>query len=292
MMLAPLIGMTKRVPYMVHMYDLYPEIMAACGLVREESIAYRVMRRVVRWSLVHARDIITIGRDQAKRVADARGTGTSDGIAYIPLWSDNEDVTPTAKADNPLLRELGLQDKFIVLHAGNMGLAQSIETIAGAVEGLADFPDIHFLFLGSGPKKRLLEELAARGAKNLTVLPQVPRAEQKIFLNAGDVSLLSLVPGMTGLAVPSRTFNLMAAGKPIIAIVSKESEVAQMIREHDIGWVTEPGNPAQAIAAIRSAFEGRESLRKMGERARVAAETRFPRERTFRSFDELVAGLQ
>ena len=75
--------------------------------------------------------------------------------------------------------------------------------------------------MGSGHKRKILDEMVKLGSRNLIVLPPRPRSEQGEFLNACDVSILSLVPGMLGLAVPSRTYNLMAAGKPIIALVSE-----------------------------------------------------------------------
>jgi hypothetical protein len=96
---------------------------------------------------------------------------------------------------------------------------------------------------------------------------------------------------MTGMAVPSRTFNLMAAGKPILAIVSEESEVAQIIHEHDIGWVVEADKPEQTIAAIRAAMNGGDLLTEMGSRARMAAETRFRPEKILKDFDETIVGL-
>src|ERR1035441_9183365 len=90
--------------------------------------------------------------------------------------------------------------------------------------------------MGSGPKQKILDEMLACGSTNITILPPRPRSAQNEFLNACDVAILSLVPGMLGLAVPSRTYNLMAAGKPIIALVSECSEVAMVVREEGIGW--------------------------------------------------------
>ena len=117
--------------------------------------------------------------------------------------------------------------------------------------------------------------MVAKGSKNLTVLPPRPRVDQHEFLNSCDVAILALVPGMQGLAVPSRTFNLMAAGKPMIALVSESSEVARVMREERIGWIVEPGSVEATVQAILEARRCREQLFEMGARARHAAETKY-----------------
>ena len=117
---------------------------------------------------------------------------------------------------------------------GNMGHPHDIETLAEIIRCVEDDDAIHFLFIGSGPKRQLLEKMVEKGSKNLTILEPRPRSEQNDFLNACDLAILTLVPGMLGLAVPSRTYNLMAAGKPIIAMVSESSEVAMVVREEKL----------------------------------------------------------
>jgi glycosyltransferase involved in cell wall biosynthesis len=175
-----------------------------------------------------------------EHLAAMRGTGTSEGIEVIPLWSDCDEIRPTPREENRLLQELGLAGKMVVLYAGNMGRPHGIEALAEAVKILEQDQDIHFVFMGSGSKKSLLDELVTGGARNITLLAPRPRSAQIDFLNACDIAVLSLVEGMKGLAVPSRSYNLMAAGKPMIALVDNSSEIAHLIREEQIGWVVEP----------------------------------------------------
>jgi glycosyltransferase involved in cell wall biosynthesis len=110
-------------------------------------------------------------------------------------------------------------------------------------------------------------------------------------LNACDVSIMALVPGMLGLGVPSRTYNLMAAGKPVIALVPEASETAKVVREEGIGWVVEPGNVKKAIEAVLSAKENRQQLLEMGMRGRQAAEQRYRPELILRQFEAALADL-
>jgi glycosyltransferase involved in cell wall biosynthesis len=127
--------------------------------------------------------------------------------------------------------------------------------------------------------------MVACGSRNITLLTPRPRSEQNEFLNACDVAILSLVPGMLGLAVPSRTYNLMAAGKPIIALVSECSEVAMVVREEGIGWVVEPGDVEKAVQALQAARGSKKLLIEMGSRARQTAETKYSPDYILRQFE-------
>ncbi len=288
---AALLSFLLRVPYSLVVHDVYPDIIAACGLTSRKSVSYRVMQKINRLVLQRAEQIFCIGRDMLEHLVGARGMGTGDGIQVIPLWADCQEIRPSAKECNLLRRELGLLDKLVVLYAGNMGHPHGIETLAAAAKALEPDEDIRFLFMGSGPKQKLLDEMVRRGARNIMVLPPRPRSEQSEFLNACDVSILSLVPGMLGLAVPSRTYNLMAAGKPIIALVAESSEVARVVREERIGWVVDPGEVEKTVQAIRAAKANPQLLISMGARARRAAETKYSPEIILKQFDVLAPPL-
>jgi glycosyltransferase involved in cell wall biosynthesis len=283
--LAVFVSFVLRVPYSLMVYDVYPDILAACGFISRDAFGYRVLKKISQLVLRRATHIFCIGRDMVEHLALSRGTGNSDGIEVIPIWADCDQIHPSPKQSNPLLLELGLTRKMVVLYAGNMGFPHGIETLAAAIKILEPDEGIHFLFIGSGPRQRILDEAIAMGARNITVLPPRPRAAQNEFLNACDISIISLVPGMLGLAVPSRTYNLMAAGKPIIGLTAESSEVARVIREEGIGWVVEPGNVGKTVEAIRAAKESPELLLEMGARARKAAEMKYSDEVILRQFD-------
>jgi colanic acid biosynthesis glycosyl transferase WcaI len=284
-MLAAVLSFILHVPYSLVVHDVYPDILAACGLTSRKAISYKVLQKISRIVLIRAQEIFCIGRDMSEHLTEVRGTGTSNGIIMIPLWSDCEEIWPSPKESNPLLKKLGLTNKFILLYAGNMGHPHGIETIAAAIKNLESDEGIHFVFIGSGPKMRILNEMVVNGSKNLTLLPPQPRSEQNEFLNACDISIMSLMPEMLGLAVPSRTYNLMAAAKPIIALVSASSEVAKALLEEKIGWVIEPGAVMQTVETIRNAKENRALVLEMGARARRVAETKYSRKVILSQFE-------
>lgn len=261
--------------YTVLLHDLYPDILVAVGKTSAGSLLSRINERANRWLYKRASRLIVVGRDMKKRVA-GKFSGIEDKIEIIPNWADLAAIEPTERAANALLLELGISGKFVLMYAGNIGHPTDIETIIDAADLLRNDETIHFVFVGSGAKKPWLErQVADLGLSNVSVLGQRPREEQNVFLNACDVALVALIPGMVGTAMPSRTYNILAAGKPIIALTEPGSELSMVIEEECVGWHLPPRDPTALVAAIREAMSDRERLTGMRVRAREAATAKY-----------------
>lgn len=287
--LIALVCRIRRVPYYLLLHDKYPEILIATGNASDNSFAVKMMRRFNRWLYSGAERIVTVGRDMETAVGDERGADP-ERIVTIQNWASLEEVSPTPKAENSLLKELGLLEKFVVLYAGNMGPPQDIESIVQAAAALKKQgnEDVHFLFVGAGAKKPRLEKQAEElGLDNITVVGPRPREDQINFLNACDVAVVTLVEGMRSLAMPSRTYNFLAAAKPIIAIVEEGSEPAMVVREERCGWIVPPHDSDALLAAILDASAQTTDLKEMGVRARRAAETKYSFETALEKYTDL-----
>ena len=266
-----LAAMLKGATLTLLVQDSYPEILVAVGGVKNDSLFVRVVHFFNRWVYKYATQIIVMGRDM-KELFEAKTQGLDPRIVAIPNWSDLDIVHPTPRDENPLLAELGLLDKFVFLYAGNIGHPTDVETIIESAEMLIELTDIHFLFIGAGAKKNwVVEQVKTRNLNNVTVLDFRPRAEQNIFLNACDVGLVALKKGMWGTAMPSRTYNIMATGKPVLALTDKGSELARVIDEEQIGWHIEPGDTEKLVATIERIVAEKAMLIGMGRRAREAS---------------------
>jgi glycosyltransferase involved in cell wall biosynthesis len=161
-----------------------------------------------------------------------------------------------------------------------------------AAELLRDDPTIHFLFIGSGAKQAWMEEqVSEKRLTNVALVGQRPRSDQTNFLNACDVALISLVPGMTGVSVPSRLYNIMAAGKPVIAFAEADSEVCRVVLEEGIGWVVDPKAPKELAKVIEEARRKPERLAGMGKRAREVAESKYSEAVAVRHFESVLEEL-
>lgn len=271
--------------------DVYPEILVATGMSSSQSIVVHLLSYLAKCLYSGVDQIVVLGRDMEQLVRRKMEHATKP-IAVIPNWADVDLVVPASKTNNTLLRELGLTDKFIVQCAGNMGRAQAIETMFRAAELLGMEKDIHFLFIGSGAKRRWMEsEVYDKQLNNITLLAQRPRDDQPTFLNACDIAMASLLSGMTGAGVPSRMYNIMAAGKPIIAIAEPNSELSLVTREEQIGWVVHPDSPEKLVEVILDARSNSQRLLQMGARARAVAETKYSLSCTIKAYYELLRGI-
>ena len=289
--IAQLVAWCKGASCVMRLEDVYPEILVATGMIPAKGGIDAFLGFLNKLLFKSADRIVVLGRDM-KALTEKRMGACGDHVRIIRSWADTDVVFPAAKADNLLLKKLGLGDKFVVSCVGNMGRAQAIEFIFRAIALLRDEPGIHFLFIGSGSKKTWMEaEISRQGLTNVTIIPQRPRAEQSDFLNACDISLISLLPGVTGAGVPSRTYNLMAAGKPIVAVTREDSEVALLVREECIGWVVPPVDAGLLARAILQSRGDGDVLRRMGERAYAAATGKFSRETIIDQYRCLIAEM-
>ncbi|CAN5719758.1 glycosyltransferase family 4 protein [soil metagenome] len=272
--LSALAAKIKSVEYSVIIHDKYPEILIAVKKTKPDSLFIKFFNRLNRWLYSNAKKIIVVGRDMEDIVREQlKETVKPDNkIAVIPNWAALEEIEPRLKNENELLNKLGIADKFIFLYAGNMGHPQDVESIIECAGKLKDHEDIRFIFIGDGVKRKWVEaEIEKNNLTNVFLLNPLPREKQTDFLNACDVGFVSLVKKMYGVAMPSRTYNFLAAGKPILALTEKNSEVERIISEENVGWTVSPQDPEILLKTILEIYDGRENLAKLAESARKTA---------------------
>jgi len=283
-LVAWLICAFRRCKYVILVHDVYPGILAAAGTVKRESHVYRIVQKVYNFLYKQAQGIIVIGQDMAERIL-ADCPGLTNKFELIRNWADVESIEPAIFTDNKLARQLGLSEKFIVQYSGNIGRTHGAEIMVDAAEMLRDEPEIHLLVIGTGAKRRWLEaEVKLRGLDNITFADYQPRGDLGNTLSACHIALVTMAPGMQGLSVPSRTYNIMAAGRPIIAVTESGAEIATMISDRRIGWVVRPGRADELADTIRAARRSPEMLAEMSRRARNAAVTDYERGKTLNHY--------
>jgi glycosyltransferase involved in cell wall biosynthesis len=273
--------------FLLLVHDVYPEVLYATGFLSRRARTARLLEGLNHWLYDRADRIVTLGRDMSDLVARKRSSGPR-GIVMIPNWADADDITPADPAGSSLLATLGLAGRFVVQYAGNIGRSHDIESALAAAAQLGD-EQFQFLFIGDGGKRRLVEQAARGSAANVTLLPNRPRSDQQVFLNACHVGLIPFVAGMSGVSVPSRMYNVLAAGKPIVAMADPDSELARVVREERVGWVVDPGDLPGLVGALRDAKAGLHGeLAEMGRRARTVAAERYPLSRVVSAYQALI----
>jgi len=280
----------RRAKCVLLVQDVYPESLVASGIICPTSIVTRILNRLNRWLYCEVKCISVLGRDMKSLVRKKRGGNHRNNILINRNWADLKQVSPNPRNQNPLLKELGLTHKFVLQYAGNMGHVHGIEDLLETARLLnLKNKDIHFLFIGFGAKQRWFESAVEENKlQNVTILPNRPRSNQHVFLNACDIAITAFVPGMTGVGVPSRMYNILAAGKPIIGAVDADSELALVILEEDVGWVVSPNQPEILADTIVKAQSNPNRLFQMGKRARAAAENKYSFQHAIESYRSMI----
>ena len=223
-----------RLIILVH--DVFPENLVSTKIVSERNLFYRFVKYIYNKSFSKANKIVVCGRDMKDLFLTKIGKDLSSKIIVIENWADTKFVFPTEINRNEVYKNSITQDKIIFQFAGNLGRLQGLEEIL-KIAKIIQNTRIHFVIIGEGAFKSYLIQLAKEmNLSNVTFLNSFARDEQNLFLNSCDVGIVSLYDSMFGLGVPSKTYNLMAAGKPILYFGNSQSEIALMIKENEIGW--------------------------------------------------------
>lgn len=281
----------RRAKLILRIEDVYPDAMIAAGMVKRTSLAVRFLNVVHRHLYRNADRVLVLGRDMLRLVHKKLGVEAGH-VSIVANWADSDQIKPLDRKNNPLLKKLGLDEKFVIQYSGNMGRTHDLETLIHCARVLQADPAIHFLFIGTGAKESWLRKTTRElGLENVTILPPQPRSELPESLNACDLAVISFVKGMSGVSVPSRMYNILGSGKPILAIADADSELALVIREAQVGWLVQPGAEEKAVEAIREAGSDRAMLSKMSKRALALVLKEYTKPQVMERYEKLVRSV-
>ena len=287
-LLAP--AREARAVLLVH--DVYPDVLVPTGITKPGSAIYRVLDILQRWAWPRFCRLVVLGRDMHTRLA-RKCPAIANQMTIIPNWGDVEEVRCLAREGNSLRGKLGWASSFVVQFSGNLGRTHGVDDLLALAARLRDDARIKFLVYGWGAGRGLIEQAIARGeVPNLVLLDPCERGELGLYLNACDLFLMPFKLGMEGISVPSRLYNVLAAGNPVLAVAGEESEFALVVQEERVGWVVSPGDVAGMEMAVRAALDDEVALNAMRRRARHAAEERYSRARVVGDFVALISAEQ
>jgi colanic acid biosynthesis glycosyl transferase WcaI len=271
-LIAAGVAALKRVPFVLVTKDVFPDVAVALGKLKQPSVIW-ALRRMAALLFRRAERVVSIGHDMSARLHDL--DVPFEKIQVIHDWADGRLLKPL-KGPSARVRELGWDDRFVVMHSGNVGLSQGLETVLDAAELLRDDAEILFAIVGDGASKRQLMTAAeSRRLTNVVFLPFQPKEELAESLGAGDCHLVTLKRGLAGFIVPSKVYGIMAAARPFIAAVEAGSEPARIIADHRCGLRVDPEDPLRLAEAVRQMREL--PFEEMGARGRAAFERLYDR---------------
>jgi colanic acid biosynthesis glycosyl transferase WcaI len=285
---AWLLGAARRIPFIYNVQEIYPDVAVSLGVLQNRSLI-RAMQLMERFIYSRARVVVVIS-EWFKRRLLAKGV-TGDKIRVIPNFVDTGFLQPCAQRLG-FAAAHGLSDTFNVLYAGNIGLTQGFETILEAARGLSDLPDLRFVIVGDGARRVWLEEQVSNGGfSNLRLLPYQPRSLVPQIYGSSDVCLVPLKRGTAQETFPSKVYNIMAAGRSVIATTDPDSELDWVVKESACGITTPPDDAAALVRAVRQVYGDRQRLQGMGESGRRYVVAHHSRRAVAQQYHRLIQEL-
>ena len=277
--------------YGIWSMDLHPDAEIASGMVKEKSLLGRVLRWLNEAGYRGADFVVDLGPYMKRRVQ--RMGVPESRTATVNVWSSREELEPVPRDENPLVDELGLRDRFVVMYSGNAGIVHDFRDILEAMRRLKDDPRIFFLFVGGGPRRAAIERYAfEHDLRNFRYLNYFPREQLRFSLPLGDAHLISLREPFVGISVPGKLYGIMGVGRPALFVGPASSESADTVREGQCGAVVDPaaGDAASRIVETLQQWSAQpEEARRLGARGRELFLERFEREGNCEAFEQVIA---
>lgn len=258
-------------------YDLYPDIAVALGAVGKSSIMVKVMNHINKKVFETADSIIVLGEDMKKYLEENKELKNNNTIRVIPNWVDKEKIKIKDKVNKFSVDE-SLDNKFVVLYSGNIGLFQDLEMLIEVANKLRIYDDIVFVFVGNGGKKWKLIDMASEyKLSNVKFYDFQPDEIYEEVLASADCLVVTLERCAEGLGVPSKTYTYLAAGRPLVGIMSDKTDIGLMIENEDIGYRVDQTDIEKLYEGILFLYNNICMREEMGQKARILFEKQFER---------------
>ena len=270
---AQLFARIRRIPFVYLIHDLYPDVATVLGVLAPTHPVARLLRRLQRGWLHSAARVIVLGRCMRDYLMEHYEL-PAERIEVITNWCDPSEIVPSETSS---FRQREHLEGITVLYSGNFGQYQDFDDVLDAAADLRDIePQITFVLVGSGAREgHIKQRVASEDLHNVKVFPPVERSDYPDLLAAADIALVVLARGTEGLGVPSKFYNVLASGRPTIAVVAPNSEVALALNEDDCGVPVTQADPARLAQVVRELAGDAERRKRLGHNARQALLQRY-----------------
>ena len=231
--MATLVPLFCKNPFSVLIYDIYPDALLEFKIFKSDSSIIKSWKKANVKVYSRANRVFTLTEGMKNKLSSYV---SRDKIEVVPIWTDNDFLKPIKKTDNKFLKEQNLEDKFIVLYSGNLGKSHPIEVLVEIAKELKEHKNLFFLIIGGGDKFELIKhKINEYNLDTIRLLEWQPTELLPYTLSAADLAVVSLGVEATDLSIPSKTYNLMSVGVPILCIANKDAALAQLIKQHENG---------------------------------------------------------
>lgn len=254
----------KKVPFVYNLQDIFPDSLAGTGLAKKGGLLWKIGRLIENFTYKHTDKIIVISEDFKKNIM-AKGV-PEDKIVVVYNWVDQNAVVDIPRDKNKLIERYNLDPKkFYIEYSGNIGLTQNMDLLLEVMGELKEtHPSIALVLVGEGAYKSQVEKIVTdKNLTNVTMIPFQPYEDISHVFSWGDVGLVISKPGVGANSVPSKTWSIMSASRPVLANFD-ENELKTIIADNECGVFTKAGDKETFKKAIITLYENREKAQQMG----------------------------
>ena len=242
--------------------DIFPDAAIETGAITNKKII-SFASWLERTSYKCSDSVVLLSDDLANNVQSKLEQKFHKRVKVIPNFVDTQAITPMSRMTN-YRTELRIDDALVVMYAGNVGFSQSLEMLVSAAREL---PQLIFVINGEGAARESLKK-SAHGLSNVRFGDYQDVSRLSEVLATGDIHVVPLKRGLGSVSVPSKTYSILASGRPVLAAVDLDTEVPRILVAADAGVCVEPDNSAAFISALRAMTLDPKTLSEMGERGR------------------------
>lgn len=258
----------KKVPFVYNLQDIFPDSMVGTGLARKGGLIWKFGRVIENFTYRHADKIIVISEDFKKNIM-AKGV-PEEKIVVVYNWVDQNAVVDVPRNENKLFDKYNLdRSKFYIEYSGNIGLTQNMDMLLEVMDELRySHPAINLVLVGDGAYKAQVEKTVAdKKLDNVTMIPFQPYEDISHVFSLGDAGLVISKPGVGANSVPSKTWSIMSASRPVLANFD-ENELKDILERNECGIFTKAGDKEAFKKSIVTLYENRDLCWKYGRNGR------------------------
>ena len=290
---AWLVQMLRGQPYAVMVHDIYPDVLVRLQGFSEEHVLIRLWRGLNCCAYNRARVVMTLGEYMAANLETQFDSSKTPAgkVEVVYPWVDTDKIHPIPKEQNWFAQKHNQVGKLTVMYSGNMGLGHDIETMVDVAHLLRDENRIHFMFIGAGPKWKIVEQKIEKyHLQNVTLLGWQEEKVLLYSLASADITLVSLETGVEGIAIPSKAIYALAAGSWLITLSHSLGELPIWLEKYNCGETVQPKDVLQLKKALVTCLESG-MLIKHNFKSHDLAESYFSRKVNEKKFFELLLSM-
>lgn len=274
--------------------DFNPEQTMAVGYTKNKLLLNTAMM-MDKFSCKQSNEVIVVGRDMQETLRNRFNNKKVPENTFINNWIDEKEIYPLNENHPKIIdfkEKYNLNDKFIIMYSGNIGLYYDLENIIKVIGKFNEREDVIFAFVGDGTVKKEIEDYATENKlSNVTFIPYQDKADLVYSLNSADIHWVVNAKGIKGVSVPSKLYGVMATGKPVLGVLDKGSEARLIVDECNCGACTEPGNYNEIYNKIEYILNNKEKVKMLGKNGRKYLEKNLTKEVSINKYKNTILSL-